>query len=133
MMRALSRSGACRASPLFAKLGSTVMTSRETISMSASKVIARLALPVCLGCALAAPAQAQQAEPPTVVRGIPATPPAAKAVQRDASMPFAAGRYLWVVDREGDELIGCKLMNTTEVGEIMIRCVDRRLPRQFQN
>lgn len=119
--------------PVFAKLGPTVITSREIIVMSASRAVFGVALPACLVMALVVPASAQERSGPQVVRGVAASAPADRTARQGGALEIAAGERLWLIDRAGGELIGCRLIDTSTVGETIISCVDRRLPERLRN
>jgi len=83
-------------------------------------------------------ADAQTADPaePTsrpsveILRGSAAAPPpapvepAAGPDQRRA----VGGERVWFVDEAGGTLIGCRIVNTIDVGRQAIRCTERPLP-----
>ena len=79
------------------------------------------------------PAAGQASSPPTVeiLRGSMAPPsapvePAAGPDQRRA----VGGERVWFVDEAGGKLIGCRLVNTIDVGGQAIRCTERSLPKR---
>jgi len=68
--------------------------------------------------------------PVEILRGSVATPPVpvepgAGPDQRRA----IAGERLWFVDEAGGRLVGCRLINTIQVGGQAIRCTERPLPK----
>jgi hypothetical protein len=80
-------------------------------------------------------ANGQSAEAPTalpvpeILRGSVAPPPAVEPAAGPTAPTTIAGERLWFVDDARQKLIGCRLVNTSQVGGQYIRCAERRLPR----
>jgi hypothetical protein len=76
-------------------------------------------------------AEAPMALPvPDILRGSVAPPPPAIEPAAGPAAPTPiAGERLWLVDQDRRKLIGCRLVNTSQVGGQYIRCTERRLPR----
>lgn len=95
-----------------------------------------------VGAALLAtiPAQAQEVAtpsgPPLLLKGS-AIPPAgaepASEARRAPGFELAAGEDLWLIDAEAEELVACRLFNTSTVGKREIRCFAERLPQRLRN
>ncbi|HEX6141853.1 MAG TPA: hypothetical protein VFZ01_03990 [Geminicoccaceae bacterium] len=94
-----------------------------------------------VGALLAAvPALAQEAGPaagpPRLLKGSAIKPAVAEPADLERAAPgfqVAAGEDLWLIDAEAGELIACRLLNTSTVGERVIRCFADRLPRRLRN
>ncbi len=110
------------------------------------RAVTMLAL-LTLGASLPARADADVYEPPAVpgtvavYRGGTGDPPSALTVHRGSAVrpaylaPSAGsaaeavgGRNLWLVDRSQGELVSCRALNTTVIGQRRIGCTAGRLP-----
>jgi hypothetical protein len=81
---------------------------------------------VIRGNASEAAAGRQGARAPTVLRGLAPeakpTQPAPETSRVSADWIATAGDNLWFVERHGGRVIGCWMQESTQVGEIDIRC-----------
>lgn len=65
-----------------------------------------------------------------VLRGTPSPIPTPAPEHAPARLTgIAAGKTLWLLDQERHALVGCRLVNTVNVGERAIECGARWLPR----
>jgi hypothetical protein len=72
-------------------------------------------------------ATAVAAEPEVrVLRGRGSPPPRAVAENPPPARAFA-GERLWILDESSGKLAACRLERTSRVGELRIRCAERRL------
>ena len=95
---------------------------------------ARLAL--ALSLLAAGPTLAQQAgraDPPRVLKGSAAAPGTAAAAPTSRGFEIAAGEDLWLIDDTTGDLVACRLLNTSTVGQRVIRCYANDLPARFRN
>ena len=97
---------------------------------------------VVVGCCLLIAAGAR-AETPRPAAGPATSPPTVEILRGSVAPPSApvepaagpdqrrvvGGERVWFVDEAGGRLIGCRLVNTIDVGGRAIRCTERSLPK----
>lgn len=62
-----------------------------------------------------------------VYRGSAIAPARPRAEPRPVAAEFVGGKRLWLVDRERDRLVACRLVRTATVGRSRIRCTGSHL------